>query len=85
MRLVLIRHAHSEANASGILSGRLPNVHLSEKGHPVLGDKMYSKDAKGVKRLALHSSSLTIVHPFSKKEMTFKAPAPQDFNRLVRF
>ena len=33
MRLVLIRHAHSEANAAGILSGRLPNVHLSEKGY----------------------------------------------------
>jgi len=32
MRLVLIRHAHSEANAAGILSGRLPNVHLSTKG-----------------------------------------------------
>ena len=32
MRLVLIRHAHSEANAAGILSGRLPNVHLTEKG-----------------------------------------------------
>lgn len=32
MRLVLIRHAHSEANAAGILSGRMPNVHLSDKG-----------------------------------------------------
>ena len=32
MRLVLIRHAHSESNASGVLSGRIPNVHLSEKG-----------------------------------------------------
>lgn len=32
MRLVLIRHAHSEANAAGILSGRLPNIHLSSKG-----------------------------------------------------
>ena len=32
MRLVLIRHAHSEANAAGILSGRLPNVHLSDRG-----------------------------------------------------
>lgn len=32
MRLVLIRHAHSEANAAGVLSGRLPNVHLSQKG-----------------------------------------------------
>jgi probable phosphoglycerate mutase len=32
MRLVLIRHAHSESNASGILSGRIPNVHLSQEG-----------------------------------------------------
>ena len=32
MRLVLIRHAHSQANAAGILSGRLPGVHLSDKG-----------------------------------------------------
>jgi probable phosphoglycerate mutase len=32
MRLVLIRHAHSESNAAGILSGRIPNVHLSAKG-----------------------------------------------------
>ena len=32
MRLVLIRHAHSESNAAGVLSGRIPNVHLSTKG-----------------------------------------------------
>jgi probable phosphoglycerate mutase len=32
MRLVLIRHAHSASNAAGILSGRIPNVHLSAKG-----------------------------------------------------
>ena len=32
MRVVLIRHAHSEANAAGVLSGRRPNVHLSKEG-----------------------------------------------------
>ena len=32
MRVVLIRHAHSEANAAGVLSGRRPNVHLSKQG-----------------------------------------------------
>lgn len=32
MQLVLIRHAHSEANAKGVLSGRLPGIHLSDKG-----------------------------------------------------
>ena len=30
--VVLIRHAHSQANASGVLSGRRPNIALSDKG-----------------------------------------------------
>jgi probable phosphoglycerate mutase len=32
MRVVLIRHAHSQANLKGVLSGRRPNVHLSKEG-----------------------------------------------------
>jgi len=32
MQVVLIRHAHSEANAKALLSGRTPGVHLSAKG-----------------------------------------------------
>ena len=32
MRVVLIRHAHSQANLAGVLSGRRPNVHLSKDG-----------------------------------------------------
>ncbi len=31
-KIVLIRHAHSTANAAGVLSGQLPNVHLSKTG-----------------------------------------------------
>lgn len=30
--VVLVRHAHSQANAAGILSGRRPNIALSDKG-----------------------------------------------------
>lgn len=29
---ILVRHGHSTANAEGILSGRLPGVHLTERG-----------------------------------------------------
>jgi len=32
MQIVLIRHAHSEANARGVLSGRISGVHLSATG-----------------------------------------------------
>lgn len=33
MQVVLIRHAHSQANAQGVLSGRISGVHLSPTGH----------------------------------------------------
>ena len=32
MQVVLIRHAHSQANAQGVLSGRISGVHLSSTG-----------------------------------------------------
>ena len=32
MQIVLIRHAHSQANAQGILSGQLPGIALSPRG-----------------------------------------------------
>ena len=31
-KIVLVRHAHSTANATAVLSGQLPNVHLSKSG-----------------------------------------------------
>lgn len=59
-------------------------VHFAEKGHPVAGDKIYGTDEKGIKRLALHSFSLTIIHPFTKKRMTFETEVPSYFYQLVR-
>ncbi len=58
-------------------------VHLSEKKHPVVGDKVYGKSDKTFKRLALHSYLLTIIHPYTQKEMTFETEIPQSFNALV--
>ncbi len=59
-------------------------VHLSEKGHPVAGDKVYGGKDKSVKRLALHSASLKILHPFTNKEMVFKTEIPPYFKTLVK-
>lgn len=47
-KIVLIRHAHSTANAAGVLSGRLPGVHLSKVGQ------------EQAKRLAERLGKLTI-------------------------
>ncbi len=59
-------------------------VHFSEKGNPVAGDKIYGITEKGIKRLALHSKSLSIIHPFTKKHLTFESEVPPYFYELVK-
>jgi tRNA pseudouridine32 synthase/23S rRNA pseudouridine746 synthase/23S rRNA pseudouridine1911/1915/1917 synthase len=59
-------------------------VHFSEKGHPVAGDKIYGIPEKGIKRLALHSASLTLIHPYTKKILTFETDVPTYFYELVK-
>lgn len=59
-------------------------VHFSEKGHPVVGDKVYGNSDKGFKRLALHAASLTIIHPHTNKEMSFETEIPLYFRTLVK-
>jgi RluA family pseudouridine synthase len=59
-------------------------VHFSEKGHPVVGDKLYGKVDRGVKRLALHAASLTISHPHTKEKMNFDAEMPSYFTALLK-
>jgi len=59
-------------------------VHFAENGNPVAGDKMYGEKGRGVKRLALHAARLTIVHPHSKKEMTFETCTPAFVKQLIK-
>ena len=59
-------------------------VHFSDKGHPIVGDNKYGKKDKGIKRLALHAASLTITHPFTKKEMTFETELPRYLKTLIK-
>jgi len=68
-----------------LLTGRKHQirVHVSEKGHPVVGDRKYGKanDAHGT--LALHARSLSFAHPVSGKWLTFETSIPDYFIRLV--
>ena len=58
-------------------------VHFSEKGFLVAGDKNYGEKGTDIKRLMLHSASLTFIHPFTKKEMTFATELPTYFKSVV--
>lgn len=60
-------------------------VHMQHIHHPVMGDEVYGKkcslmDTEGQ---VLHAYRLTLVHPTTGKEMTFEAPLPEYFERLL--
>jgi 23S rRNA pseudouridine1911/1915/1917 synthase len=66
-------------------------IHLSEQGHPVCGDKMYSQplfekpivDRSGAPRVALHAAELGLVHPVTGEQLDFKMPFPPDLVEFV--
>lgn len=57
-------------------------VHLGEMGHYVIGDDKYGKPSNPIKRLGLHAYELSIIHPITKKLLTFTAPMPKEFMSL---
>jgi tRNA pseudouridine32 synthase/23S rRNA pseudouridine746 synthase/23S rRNA pseudouridine1911/1915/1917 synthase len=69
-----------------LLTGRKHQirVHLSELGHPVVGDDKYGRPHDSHKFLALHARSIAIDHPFTGQRMMFEADAPVYFDRWWR-
>ncbi len=59
-------------------------VHLSFLGHPLVNDFLYGKEEKDIiSRHALHSHTLTFIHPFSGKKHAFEAKLPLDMEKLL--
>lgn len=58
-------------------------AHLSEKGHPVVGDTMYGSKIDPLGRLGLHAKLLGFVHPTSGKKLSFTAPLPKVFREFM--
>jgi tRNA pseudouridine32 synthase/23S rRNA pseudouridine746 synthase/23S rRNA pseudouridine1911/1915/1917 synthase len=68
-----------------LLTGRKHQirVHLSEQGHPVVGDRKYGRENDSQAHLALHARTLSFTHPVSGKRLTFETGIPDFFTRLV--
>lgn len=73
-------------------------VHLSTRGHALVGDKVYVKNKKSevalpsdlknyvnnFPRQALHAKSLGFIHPHTRKLMQFDSELPADMAELVQ-
>lgn len=58
-------------------------VHFSHSGFPVLGDRMYGKASRLIKRQALHAKYLEFKHPVTGQLVQVTAPRPQDMAAVV--
>jgi 23S rRNA pseudouridine1911/1915/1917 synthase len=62
-------------------------VHLSEAGHPVVGERVYIRGFPGdvipAPRLMLHAAELGFVHPATNAEVRFERPPPADFEETL--
>ncbi len=78
-------NGHTLVSASPV-TGRTHQlrVHFSSVGHPISGDDLYGTPSPLIARQALHAHTLTLPHPVSGKEMTVRAPLPQDLRALLQ-
>ena len=59
-------------------------VHLSALDFPIVADILYgAEESDLITRPALHAYQITFIHPINKKELSFTAPYPEDFENLL--
>ena len=84
---VLERFGNSTYVECSLETGRTHQirVHMKYINHPVMGDEKYGKkcaymDTEGQ---VLHAYKISFIHPRTKEKMTFTAPLPDYFNKLL--
>lgn len=58
-------------------------VHMLDIGHPIVGDRKYGALDSPIRRLALHATTLSFLHPMTDKLVRYTVKPPQSFMKLV--
>ena len=59
-------------------------VHLSDMGHPIVGDIKYGSNDESLRRLGLHAYILAFRHPVNGKYLRFETPIPDSFEKVFK-
>lgn len=83
---VLAYHENVTVLRLHLLTGRTHQirVHLSHRGHPLLGDDLYGGSVTDIARQALHAYSVAFTHPATGRKLTFTAPLPEDMKSFMK-
>ncbi len=75
------------------LTGRMHQlrVQCAWRNHPVFGDTLYGStrefgpqaELPRERIIALHARRLTLMHPFTREQLTFEAPLPESWNTCL--
>lgn len=68
-----------------LLTGRKNQirVHMTEFGHPIVGDKKYGAKTNPVGRMMLHACKLNFIHPVTKQNLVFETGIPAKFKLVM--
>lgn len=84
---VIKRYRHYTLVRFELKTGRTHQIRVHAKflGHPVVGDKAYGTKSNrwNLAGQLLHAQSITFTHPHSGENMTFTAPLPSYFAKVL--
>ena len=83
---VLAASPHGALVRCELVTGRTHQirVHLSARGWPIAGDRVYGAPDARIDRQALHAWRVAMPHPVTRAAMAFEAPLPADLTALMR-
>lgn len=62
-------------------------IHLSESGHPLVGERVYIRGFRGTvveaPRMMLHAAELGFVHPATEEQMSWESRMPEDMATVL--
>lgn len=59
-------------------------VHLSNIGHPILGDTLYGNPSSVINRQALHAYKVKFIHPITDLNVEYIATIPSDIKSIIK-